>query len=297
MGTFAEKLQKASHENNSLLCVGLDPEPSFIPDPEVVNFNRVLIEATADIACAYKTNLAIYEAMGKNGLEALEQTLETIRGVNPEIPIIGDAKRADIGNCSLAYAHNLFDNYKFDAVTVNPYMGSDSVAPFLERKDKGIFVLCRTSNPGGQDLQELTVISDGDSRPRPFYEAVAELARQWNANDNVGLIVGATYPQQIRRVRQICPGMIFLIPGVGAQGGDIRATVSSVVDADGAGFIISVSRQIMHAAKTAGGKLRTNREARRKLREVSRNLRTEINRQLTISMEQHASVVSEAVGM
>jgi len=282
---FFEKLALASQKNNSLLCVGLDPEPEMIlPNANnVVTSNRLIIEATVDLACAYKPNLAIYESMGIEGLSALQKTLDLIRQTDPDIPIIGDGKRGDIGPCSLAYAKTLLENYKFDAVTVNPYMGSDALEPFLERKDNGVFVLCRTSNPGGMEIQELMVVQGGVSRP--LYEIVAELALSWNRNGNVGLVVGATYPEQILRVREICPNMLFLIPGVGVQGGSIEKTVRSAVDAEGRGFIINVSRQIMYAAKTHASTHSKNSEAVRKMRHVARQLKNEINSYLPIPLK------------
>lgn len=279
---FFEKLRVTSQENDSLLCVGLDPAPSMIPDDRVVHFNHLIIKATAHIACAYKPNLAIYEAMGIEGLLALQKTIEFIHQTNPNIPIVGDAKRGDIGNCSLAYTSTLFDKYKFDAVTVNPYMGSDSLEPFLRRKDKGIFVLCRTSNPGGVDIQELMVVQKDDSIPHPLYEVVAELAQKWNRNGNVGLVVGATYPEQISRIRQICPDILFLIPGIGAQGGDIAKTVHNAVDSKGTGFIINVSRQIMYAATTSSGAQRSDKAAIDNVRHVANKLKCEINSHLRI---------------
>ena len=284
MGVFSEKLLHASQMNNSSLCVGLDPEPSFHAG-QVVELNRIIIQATAKTACAYKPNLAIYEAMGKEGLEALEQTLELVRSVNPDIPIIGDAKRGDIGEVSVAYAHTMLDQYKFDAVTVNPYMGHDSLEAFLTRDDKGIFILCRTSNPGGGDLQDLKVVGNGSAEPRALYEVVAELAKKWDRHDNVGLVVGATHPDQIRRVRQICPNNILLIPGVGPQGGDLKKAVSSAINDSGGGFIINASRQIMRAVKTPKGALRTKGQATKFVREVSRRLRDEINGQVRIALE------------
>lgn len=282
---FIEKLKNSAQKNNSLLCVGLDPDPSMIPREQVLHFNRLIIEATAHVACAYKPNVALYEAMGIEGLLALQETIYAIRETNPEIPIIGDAKRGDIGNCSLAYTRMLFDDYNFDAVTANPYMGSDSLAPFLDRIDKGVFILCRTSNKGGGDIQELMVVRGDDSIPRPLYEVVAELAQKWNKNGNVGLVVGATYPEQISRIRQICPNVPFLIPGIGPQGGDIPKTVRSAVDTQGAGFIISISRQIMYAAKTATGWQRKDELAIKEMRRVANHLRSEINTNLPIPLK------------
>ncbi len=284
---FIEKLTTTSQKNNSFLCVGLDPYQKMITTTEeLVSFNRLIIEATFDLACAYKPNLAIYEGMGEVGLAALAQTLEIIRDINPSIPIIGDGKRGDIGNCSLAYTSMLFEKYKFDAVTVSPYMGYDSVEPFLQYKDKGIFVLCRTSNPGGKDIQELMVMREGDTVAHPLYEVVAELSLNWNSYGNVGLVVGATYPEQISRIRQICPDMLFLIPGVGAQGGDIAKVIRNAVDTEGKGFIISVSRQIMHAAKTNKGNLSVHDKAVKNMRHVTTNLRDEINSYLPVPLSE-----------
>lgn len=282
---FFRKLALASQKNNSLLCVGLDPDLEMIlPDTNnVVAFNRLIIEATIDLVCAYKPNLAIYESMGIEGLSALQKTLDLIRQTNPGIPIIGDGKRGDIGPCSSAYAKTLLEDYKFDAVTVNPYMGSDALEPFLERKDTGVFVLCRTSNPGGMEIQELMVVQGGVSRP--LYEIVAELALSWNGNDNVGLVVGATCPEQILRVREICPSMLFLIPGVGVQGGSIEKTVRSAVSTEGMGFIINVSRQIMYAAKTHTCRQSRDSDAVRKMRHVARRIKNEINSYLPIPLK------------
>ena len=279
MVRFADKLLKASKENRSLLCVGLDPDQSLLPDASgVLEFNRALIEATVDSACAYKPNLAIYESLGGPGLEALEETIRLIRTINPDIPIIGDAKRGDIGNCSRAYAHTLFSHYEFDAVTVNPYMGWDSLEPFLSREEKGIFILCRTSNPGGDDLQELMVVDRKGSPARPLYQVVAELANEWNVRNNVGLVVGATRPSEIKRVRETCPDLELLIPGVGPQGGEIAPTVASAIDSNGRGFMINASRQIMNAARSAKGIYGTSDSARKKIHATADRLRKEINR-------------------
>ena len=293
---FLDKLAIASKKSNSLLCVGLDPDLTMIPDDYVAAFNRLIIESTIDVACAYKPNLAIYESMGKEGLEALDQTLNIIREMNPDAIIIGDGKRGDIGLCSYAYTKMLFDKYKFDAVTVNPYMGSDSVAPFLNDVSKGIFILCRTSNPGGRDIQELRVIQEGKSVAQPLYEVVAELALEWNKNNNnVGLVVGATYPEQVSRLRNICPNMPFLIPGVGFQGGNIERTVQSAVDSKGGGFIINVSRQIMYSAKNPKGKLRTVEEAKEKMHKVACKIKDEINNYLPKPAKERQDTVFDVV--
>jgi len=273
---FFAKLRQASQSNHSFLCVGLDPHPSLLPEKDVAVFNRAIIEATADVVCCYKPNLAFYEAMGPQGLEVL---LRTVEAVPSHIPVIADAKRSDIASTAEAYARALFDVYGFDAATVNPYLGTDSLAPFLERADKGVFVLCRTSNPGGADLQGLTVTSDGTSRP--LYEAVAELARdRWNERGNVGLVVGATFPEELGRIRQLCPRLPFLLPGVGAQGAEVAATVRNALDEDGGGLIINSSRQILYAS--------SERDYAQAARRAAEALRDEINRQREAALAERA---------
>jgi len=264
---FFAKLREAIQRNESFLCVGLDPDPSRLPERDVAAFNRAIVEATADLVCVYKPNLAFYEALGPQGMEVLHQTVEAIP---KDIPVIGDAKRGDIGSTAQAYARALFDAYGFDAVTVNPYLGGDALAPFLERTDKGVFVLCRTSNPGGADLQDRLIGGDGDGRP--LYEVVAQLARdKWNVYGNVGLVVGATYPEELGRIRQLCPNMTFLLPGVGAQGADVAAAVRNALDEEGGGFIIASSRQILYAS--------SGRDYAQAARGAAQALRDEINRQ------------------
>ncbi len=239
-----ERLQTAARKNNSLLCVGLDPRPDRIPaqhqlaDDPVLAFNRAIIEATADRVCAYKPNFAFYEAMGPAGLETLRQT---IRAVPPEIPVILDAKRNDIGSTAQAYAQAAFEVWGAGAVTVNPYLGGDSLTPFLAYEDRGVFLLCHTSNAGATDLQ--TLWTEG----RPLYEAVAELATRWNRAGNLGLVVGATFPDALRRVRAIAPTMPILLPGIGAQGGDLTDALAAGLTADGDGLIVNASRSVIFA--------------------------------------------------
>jgi orotidine-5'-phosphate decarboxylase len=277
---FQEKLEDACSSNNSRLCVGLDPDLSLISVDEVVEFNRVLIDATADMACAYKPNLGIYESLGRESFDVLEATLRLIRDRCPGIPVIGDVKRADIGLCGDAYAKTMLD-YGFDAVTLPPYMGSDSLNPFLKNEDLGVYILCKTSTPSSIELQNVRLESG-----KFLYEHVAELARDvWNSNDNVGLVVGATYPEEIQRVRAICPHMPFLIPGVGAQGGDIGKTVSSAMNSNGSGFVINVSRQILYSAKDSDGNLALDASAVQRMRNTALKLRDEINRQVSLPRE------------
>jgi len=217
---FSDKLSTASKKNDSLLCVGLDPDmekiPSFLrgADDPIFEFNKRIIDATKDLVIAYKPNLAFYEAMGLEGLKSLMKTMEYI----PEdIPIIGDAKRGDVGHSAGAYARAMFDVLDFDAVTVNPYLGTDSIAPFLDYGDKGVFVLCRTSNPSAKEFQ--------DVGSKPLYQLVAESVVKWNVHKNCGLVVGATYPGELKKIRELVgEDMWILIPGIGAQGGDLNGS-------------------------------------------------------------------------
>ncbi|MBI4284884.1 MAG: orotidine-5'-phosphate decarboxylase [Chloroflexi bacterium] len=242
---FREKLTRAIQEHRSLLCVGLDPDPGLMPEGlSVLAFNRAIIEATADLVCAYKPNFAFYEALGREGMEALRQT---VKSIPPHVPVIGDAKRGDIGNTSRAYARAIFDDLGFDAATVNPYLGFDAIEPFLQYQSKGIFILCRTSNAGARDFQSL--MCQFDTSIRPLFEIVALKANQWNTHGNIGLVVGATYPEELKRVREICPDMPLLIPGIGAQGGDLALTVRYGVDVHGEGAIINSSRQVIYASR------------------------------------------------
>jgi orotidine 5''-phosphate decarboxylase, subfamily 2 len=238
---FTDKLLTASRRNNSLLCVGLDPDPELVPKVSFLEFNKAIVEATADLVCAYKPNLAFYEALGIDGLKLLQDTIGHIPG---HIPIIGDGKRGDIGNTAKAYAKALFVSFGFDAATVSPYLGFDSVEPFIEYRDKGVFILCRTSNPGAVDFQSLV-----DAQGVPLYETVARKAREWDVHGNIGLVVGATYIEELKQIRSLCPEMPLLIPGIGAQGGDLTSAVKYGVDDRGEKAIIAVSRQILYASR------------------------------------------------
>ena len=243
---FIEKLTNATKKNKSLLCIGLDPDPKLMPDKVgVFEFNKAIIEATADLVCAYKPNIAFYEAMGNEGLDALKRT---IKYIPKDIPTIGDAKRGDIGNTAKAYARAIFDYFNFDATTVNPYLGFDSVEPFIQYQDKGVFILCRTSNTGAVDFQSLRCETEEHSH-RPLFELVALKASQWNIHGNIGLVVGATYPEELKQIRQSHPDMPLLIPGIGAQGGDLASTVRYGVNAKGEGAIINSSRGIIYASR------------------------------------------------
>ena len=240
---FLEKLTEATERNNSLLCIGLDPDPELMPAKvDVFKFNKAIIDATSDLVCAYKLNLAFYEALD-GGIDGMKRT---IKYVPDNIPVIGDAKRGDIGNTAKAYARAIFDIFNFDAATVNPYLGFDSVEPFIERWDRGVFILCRTSNPGAVDFQNLRLQTEHEQFP--LFEIVALRAAQWNKHANIGLVVGATYPEELKLIRHSHPEMLLLIPGIGAQGGDLASAVRYGVDAQGRKAIISSSRQIIYAS-------------------------------------------------
>jgi orotidine-5'-phosphate decarboxylase len=243
---FIEKLTRATRKNKSLLCVGLDPDPERMPDGvSVLEFNKAIIEATADLVCAYKLNFAFYEALADEGFEALKHTVSYIPG---DIPTIGDAKRGDIGNTAKAYTKAIFTNLNFDATTVNPYLGFDSIEPFIQYHDRGVFILCRTSNTGAIDFQSLSAELE-DSGNRPLFEIVALKASQWNIHGNIGLVVGATYPEELKTIRHNHPDMPLLIPGIGAQGGDLALTIRYGVDSKGEKAIINSSRQIIYASR------------------------------------------------
>lgn len=243
---FADKLNQAAQRNDSLVCIGLDPDPRLMPRMDLFEFNKAIIDATSDLVCTYKPNLAFYEALGMEGISALQKTVDYIPD---NIPVIGDAKRGDIGNTARAYATALFENLGFDAVTVNPYMGYDSVEPFISHVDKGVFLLCRTSNDGAADFQDLSCRTGATGNVQPLFKIVARKAREWNEHGNIGLVVGATSPQDLKDIRTLCPGMLLLIPGIGAQGGDLALSVRYGVDAGGGKAIFNSSRQILYASK------------------------------------------------
>ena len=244
---FREKLNSAAQKNSSLLCVGLDPDPARMAGVDAASFLCAIVEATSDLVCAYKPNLAFYEQMGEAGYTVLRAVL---RAIPDHIPVLADAKRGDIGHTAAAYASALFDEWGFDAATVNPYLGGDAIEPFVEYADRGIFIVCRTSNPGARDLQDLIV--SGSENPRPLYQAVAELAKEWNSRGNVGLVTGATYPDELGELRQLCPEMPFLVPGVGAQAGDLAKAVRAGLDADGGGILVNASRKVLYASQESG---------------------------------------------
>jgi orotidine-5'-phosphate decarboxylase len=243
-----DKLVARMDAVDSLLCVGLDSAIDRLPSPYVGQpqpqfaFNRALIEQTHEMVVAYKPNMAFYEARGRAGWEELAHTMAYLNREHPDIVTICDAKRADIDSTNAGYVSGLLDDLGFDAITLHPYLGAEALRPFLDRTDKACIILCRTSNPGAGELQDLHV---GDEA---LWEVVARrVDREWNANGNCMLVIGATYPDDLARARAITPAMPFLVPGVGAQGGDVNEVVSRGLDADGRGLVINASRSVIFA--------------------------------------------------
>jgi len=267
---FSEKLLSAAEKHRSWLCIGLDPDPPSLPYPlqarfddpleAIYEFNRKIIEATCDLVCAYKPNIAFYEALGPEGLELLRQTL---RLIPKGIPIILDAKRGDVAHSAVKYARAAFEVYGCDAITLSPYLGWDSIEPFLH-PDRGVFLLCRTSNPGARDLQDL------DCGGRPLYGVVATYANEWAARarregkGEIGLVVGGTYPEELKRVREIVGDeMVLLVPGIGAQGGDLDRALKAAANSSGERAIIAVSRGVLYASRGEDFAEAARREAQR----------------------------------
>lgn len=280
--SFNHKLDQIQTQSNSLVCVGLDSDITKLPAPFLkkkypqFEFNTWIIDQTHDLVCAYKPNSAFYEARGSVGMAELEMTIQYLKTNYPEILTIDDAKRADIGNTNLGYIQAIFDRQGFDAVTLHPYLGQEALQPFLDREDKGCFILCRTSNPGAGEFQDAQIViagisvssrrkpgsivwnsnkSDSASRSKmirpitkPLWQIVAESVNQkWNKNKNCLLVVGATYPQEMKIIRQLVGEMTFLVPGIGAQGGDLEAVLSAGLNADKKGLIINSARGIIFA--------------------------------------------------
>ena len=243
---FHDTLQRRWRAHNSLICVGLDPEPSAFPAhlrdaPDAVfAFCRAIVDATADLVCAFKPQIAYFAALRAE--DTLERLIAHIHAKHPGVPVILDAKRGDIGSTARHYAAEAFERYQADAVTLNPYLGRDSIQPFLDRADKGVILLCRTSNPGGADFQAL------DCGGQPLYLRVAEtIARDWNAHGNCALVTGATWPEELGKVRAVVGEMPLLVPGIGAQGGDVEAVLRHGKTPDGSGLMLSSSRAILYA--------------------------------------------------
>ena len=266
MPGFQERLHAASRVNQSLVCVGLDPDPDLMAIPDVAEFNARIVDSTHDLVCAYKPNFPFYEALGIPGLLALERTVGHIRDIAPDVVLIADCKRGDIGSTNSMYARALFETWDFDAATVNAWGGSDSMEPFLEYADRGLFVWCRSSNPGAAEFQDVPVEFQGQKVP--LYEYMAARASSWNSvSGNVGIVVGATYPSELGAVRARCPAMPILIPAVGAQGGDLDASLTRGLDSTSPNLLISSSRGITYATSDPGSFDAAARNAASKLRE------------------------------
>jgi len=243
--TFREKIIAIQRKQHSLVCIGLDSDPQLLPThlrnsaDGVLDFNRRIIEATQDLVCAYKPNLAFYEALGSRGWDILSKTLALIP---PEIVTIGDAKRGDIGNSADQYAKALFEILHFDAVTINAYMGHDAVEPFIGNPNRGVFILALTSNPGSKDFQRVKI------GKQPLYEKLVRSSVKWNTHGNIGLVVGATYPKELKTIRALASTMPILIPGIGKQGGDLKSSIRFGCDRNGELAIVSSSRAILYAS-------------------------------------------------
>lgn len=254
MESFFTFLEKRVDDCSSLLCVGLDPHLSDLPSPTAASardFCLNLVKQTSRYAAAFKPNAAFFEVFGAEGWTALKQVVEAIgeesHRMGSRIPIVLDAKRGDISSTAEAYAQSAFENLGVDCITLNPYLGKDSVEPFIRSSEKGIFILCKTSNAGSMDLQNLLVMPMGSDTPMPLYIYVAKLAQQWNEKNNVGVVVGATHPQIMEMIRAAAPDLWFLAPGVGAQGGELEITLKSGLREDGKGLLLPISRAISRA--------------------------------------------------
>jgi orotidine-5'-phosphate decarboxylase len=265
--SFSERLHAAAVDNDSWLCVGLDPDPALLPgEIGMEDFLRGVIDATRDLVCCYKPNLAFFEALGIAGQLALRSLLLAMPS---GIPVLVDAKRGDTPQTMHAYARAIFDELNADAVTVNPYLGRDSLQPFFEYADRGVFVLCKTSNPGAGEIQDLLV--DGT---RPLFLHVARQAMTWDIHGTLGLVVGATYPADVAAVRRVAPGVPILLPGVGAQSGELEQSVQAAVDSDGTGAIVNASRSVLYASSGGDWQAAARAEAE-KLRSAINSARAE----------------------
>ena len=254
METFFSFLEKRVDDCSSLLCVGLDPHVSELTSPSAasaLDFCLTLVKATAPYAAAFKPNAAFFEVFGVEGWTALKQVIEAIdeesKRLGSMIPVVLDAKRGDIASTAEAYAKSVYETLGAHCVTLSPYLGKDSIDPFLNYPERGVFLLCKTSNPGSGDLQDISVVGADGRPPLPLHEHVAHLAQSWNTNNNIGLVVGATHVEALKRVRAAAPDLWFLAPGVGAQGGELASALRAGLRRDGSGMLIPVSRGISRA--------------------------------------------------
>ena len=248
MSIFVERLHKITSANKSLVCIGLDPDQDLLPISDVYEFCVKIIDKVQGDIVALKPNLAFFEVMGLDGLRVLERIISHVRCYYPEILLIGDGKRSDIGSTSIKYASAMFRFWGFDAVTVSPFAGRDSIQPFLDYPDKGVFIWCKSSNPGGSIFQNLEYYDKDLAEDSHLYQLIARKVVDWNVNGNAGLIVGATYPSELARIRQIAPGLPILVPGIGAQQGSLKQAVEAGIDFEKPNLLISSSRNILYAS-------------------------------------------------
>lgn len=274
--SFHDKLDTIIEKNNSLLSVGFDPVlekiPSFLKEKQYpfFEFNKAIIDTTHDLVCAYKFNSAFYEAIGEKGIKELKLTYEYLMNTYPEIPTILDAKRGDIGSSNEAYEQYAFDYMQSDSVTLNPYLGKQPLQPFLNKKEKGCVILCKTSNPGGDEIQNL-LVQNSSGEAEELYKVIAKkVVDEWNINKNCLFVIGATYPEELAQIRRITNEMTFLTPGIGAQGGDVKAMVTAGLNSEKKGLIIVVVRSIIYASN--------GEDFAQKSREEALKLRDEINK-------------------
>ena len=253
MYSFYEKLANKWNEQK-FVCVGLDPDISKIQGKSIFEFNKSIIDATYDLVCAYKPNSAFFEAEGIDGLKALEETINYIKQKCPDVIIILDAKRGDIGNSNEGYVKAIFDDLGVDAVTVSPYLGGESLKPFLDRVNKGIIVLVKTSNPKAGEFQDLKISG------KPLYQVIAEHVKNWNTNGNLAVVVGATHQKELKEVREIVGNMPILIPGIGTQGGDLKEAIKASLDSEDQGIIVNSSRAIIYDANPRAATLNLHQE-------------------------------------
>ena len=268
MKTMFEKLDAAAIKTNSFVCVGLDPSIERAPINDIAAFNRAIIDATKDAVSAFKPQFAYYEAMGIKGFKILEKTIRHIRDVAPNHIIIGDGKRGDISTTATAYASAMYEMWDVDIATIYAYQGSDSVEPFLNHPGRGVYIVCRTSNPSSRDIQDL-IVDDANGQTRVF-DRMADMADRWSETQNVGIVAGATFPDDLQALRTRHPELHFLIPGVGAQGGEVEQTTRAGMNEHGRGFLVNSSRGIIYASSDP---LVFEREARR----AAELLRDQIN--------------------
>jgi len=266
--TMFEKLDAAAIKMNSFVCVGLDPSIERAPINDIAAFNRAIIDATKDAVSAFKPQFAYYEAMGIKGFKILEKTIRHIRDVAPNHIIIGDGKRGDISTTATAYASAMYEMWDVDIATIYAYQGSDSVEPFLNHPGRGVYIVCRTSNPSSRDIQDL-IVDDANGQTRVF-DRMADMADRWSETQNVGIVAGATFPDDLQALRTRHPELHFLIPGVGAQGGEVEQTTRAGMNEHGRGFLVNSSRGIIYASSDP---LVFEREARR----AAELLRDQIN--------------------